>query len=50
VFGMNVYPLTSVHIVEQENEDPTLMIALITVMVGMTGLLLILAQKNNYFT
>jgi Mg2+ and Co2+ transporter CorA len=50
VFGMNVYPLTSVHIVEQENEDPTLMIALITVMVGMTGLLLVLAQKNNYFT
>jgi hypothetical protein len=43
------HQLTSVHVVEREDEDPSLMVGLLTVMVGLTALLIILAHKNNYF-
>jgi Mg2+ and Co2+ transporter CorA len=49
VFGMNVYPLTSVHILEKTEESAGLMVGIVGIMVGLTGLLVFHAHKNGWF-
>jgi len=49
VFGMNVFPLTAVHIVDRDKENWGLMIGLIAFMCGSTFLLLVLSHKYSMF-
>ena len=49
IFGMNVYPLTAVHVVDRSKEGWGLMAVLIALMVGTTCGLLLEARRREMF-
>ena len=49
IFGMNVYPLTAVHVVDRSKEGWGLMAVLIALMVGTTVGLLLEARRRDMF-